>query len=306
MKNIYKYDDFINEIYNFEESDLFYTLVESFYFSDLLTERERQILNFNPKTYLINENFFQKMKKGASDVIQNFSEKSGKILQKIIDASKNALDFIKNIKEQIVSSVSWAFNQGKEFVTNKLKASDKFKEKVQEVIKKDKNLLINEVKNCKNAIQFYKNKFKEDFIKKIVDAFVNIFKVSDNKEQIVNEGKLGIFSNVAHSLNNYPPFSYLLKFEQGAEVKINQVIEKLSTFTQKMGGPQIVIPTLAAILAIGLEYSLKTLVKTIISNFGFPFLTSIAYTLASIATFIAVVELIELSLKTSEEKAKSH
>ena len=133
MKHIKKYNDF----FQFNEKESFYYFVD-YYYNELLTKNEKiileQYIDSTLSIYLINENFFNKIKNRydkASKVVKNFPDKAKKSLNKVLDAAKTSMEFVKNIVSQLNEFIKKLINETPIKIKNKLK-SDKKLEKYLE------------------------------------------------------------------------------------------------------------------------------------------------------------------------------
>jgi hypothetical protein len=115
------------------------------------------------------------------------------------------------------------------------------------------------------------------------------------KLQIINESNM--ISKFVDGLSHIPPFSWLHQVQHMGEKGAQSVIKGLSFITQKAGGPEIVLPVISAILGIAFEYNVKGLIKggliDMIEAYAIPFIGVIVKVIGYIATFIAVVDLID-------------
>jgi hypothetical protein len=310
MNKVKSYSEFINKeiVESFgDEKEIFYSFVESFYLSNLITIEERLLLEkeiINPKSYLINENFFDKLKQRydkAKIVAKDISQQAKDALEKIVDAAKQATEFVVKIKDVLSKSINNILTTGKEKIKGKLKVDENFKNKIKEVYKHDKNAFYQDYKLCKEVYKFYTGLFKTKIIDSIT-AGLTKFLNSEDKEVAVAENLMYITENnmiskLVDGLTHIPPFIWLHKVQHMGEKGASEVIKGLSFVTQKLGGPEVVLPVMAAIFGIAFEYNVKSLIKhhliDMTIEYAIPFVGWAIKVIGWTATFIAAVDLID-------------
>ena len=106
----------------------------------------------------------------------------------------------------------------------------------------------------------------------------------------LNENIVGDF---IHKIEAIPPFSWLHKVKEMGEAGANAIIAVLSEVTAKLGGPKFVLPVIASLLGLALEYNIKGLAKSGLVDtaayFTVPFLIPVIKFIGWVATFIAVM-----------------
>jgi F0F1-type ATP synthase membrane subunit b/b' len=307
MGKIKTYSEFIKEeIESIDNVDIFNSFLESFFNSNLITIDERELLIselYNPIEYIINENFFDKLKTRfdkAKEVSKEMSDKAKSALEKIVDASKKATDFVIKIKEFLVQQISNILGSVKDKLKSKFKADTKLMSKIKEVANAEKNALVSELKICKDVVQFYTKEFKDKFVSQISSALTNFLSSEDNSEPKVSESLINeanMIGKLVDGLSHIPPFSWLHQVQHMGEKGAQHAISVISNITKNLGGPEIFLPVIAAVLGIAFEYNVKGLVKHgllhVIETYAIPFIGIIVKLLGYIATFIAVVDLFD-------------
>ena len=314
------YNQFILES-NENNDDLFYSLVEEFWKSDLLGLEEKMILEkevFNPISYLIQENFYDKLKNRfnkAKQVATDLTKRSKDSLEKIVDAAKTAMDFINKVKEFLSEQIKLILTNTKDKIKNKLKINKKFLSETKSKLSSDRSAFLGELEMLKDVVNFYQTKLYVSLEKQIVNAMTK-FLTSEDKEvpisekiQIIKEGN-NMIDKLVHGLNSIPPFSWIDKLQKIGEKGANFIIEQLSFITEKLGGPSFILPITSVLIGIAFEYNLKGIIKNglldVVSMLSLPFVTPIIKMVGFIATMIASYELIVAISRGYEEEEKLH
>jgi hypothetical protein len=314
------YNQFILES-NENNDDLFYSLVEEFWKSDLLGLEEKMILEkevFNPISYLIQENFYDKLKNRfnkAKQVATDLTKRSKDSLEKIVDAAKTAMDFINKVKEFLSEQIKLILTNTKDKIKNKLKINKKFLSETKSKLSSDRSAFLGELEMLKDVVNFYQTKLYVSLEKQIVNAMTK-FLTSEDKEvpisekiQIIKEGN-NMIDKLVHGLNSIPPFSWIDKLQKIGEKGANFIIEQLSFITEKLGGPSFILPITSVLIGIAFEYNVKGLIKNglldVVSMLSLPFVTPIIKMVGFIATMIASYELIVAISRGYEEEEKLH
>jgi len=306
MKHIKKYNDF----FQFNEKESFYYFVD-YYYNELLTKNEKiileQYIDSTLSIYLINENFFNKIKNRydkASKVVKNFPDKAKKSLNKVLDAAKTSMEFVKNIVSQLNEFIKKLINETPIKIKNKLKSDKKIISEIKKIEKGNKQGLVTDINECKNVIGFYKKQLGNILSKNLTDSFTKTITADDlpveEKIQFINEsismGK-NVISSLIHKLETYPPFNLLKNVTQMSEKGANYIINGLSYFTEKMGGPSFKLPVIASVIGMAMEYNLEGLAKhgfiQIVGLITIPTISTLMKLIGYIATFIATVVLVD-------------
>lgn len=319
MQKIQSFHQFINrEILESlsDEKELFYLFVESFYKSDLITKSERLILEKeinNPKDWLINENFFDKLKTRydkAKEVAKELSDKAKQSLEKIVDAAKQATDFVLKIKEQLSTQITNILTNTKDKVKEKLKANTKITGLIKKKYEEDKNAFLKDLEVCKKVAQFYAGQFKDKIIDSITKSLTSFLSGEDKEAPVVERlqylTEANMIDKLVGRLSHIPPFSWLHDVQHMGEKGASAIINGLSSVTQKLGGPKIVVPVLVSIIGIAFEYNVKGLAKQglldMVSFFSIPFVSPLIKFVGYVATFMAIYALIVEITQTHGEK----
>lgn len=299
-----------------DEKELFYLFVESFYKSDLLTKSERLILEKeinNPKDWLINENFFDKLKTRydkAKEVAKELSDKAKQSLEKIVDAAKQATDFVLKIKEQLSTQITNILTNTKDKIKEKLKANTKITDLIKKKYEEDKNAFLKDLEVCKSVAKFYASQFKDKIIDSITKSLTSFLSGEDKEvpvaERLQYLTEANMIDKLVGRLSHIPPFSWLHDVQHMGEKGASAIINGLSSVTQKLGGPKIVVPVLVSIIGIAFEYNVKGLAKQglldMVSFFSIPFVAPLIKFVGYVATFMAIYALIVEITQTHGEK----
>lgn len=299
------YNQFILESYS--EENVFYFFVESFYNSSLITQSERNVIQnemLSPVSFLIKENFFDKLKTRydrAKLVAKDISQTSKDALQKVVDAAEKASDFIRKIKEYLHKQINIILTQSKDKLKSKLKSNKKLLDEIKNKINADKSAFIGDVKTLKDVVKFYKTNFLDSLLTSISNS-LSSFLTKDDKDlsisekiEYIKEGS-NMISKLVHGINNIPPFNWIDDLQKIGTKGSELIIKNLSFITKKLGGPEFILPTIAVILGIAFGYNVEGLIKhgiiDVISFFSIPFITPVIKMVGFIATMIATYELI--------------
>jgi hypothetical protein len=129
---------------------------------------------------------------------------------------------------------------------------------------------------------------------KFLSSEDNEVAVAEKIQYITESNMIG---KLVDGISHIPPFSWLHQVQHMGEKGAQNIIKGLSFVTQKMGGPEIVLPVISAILGIAFEYNVKGLVKSglldMVETYAIPFIGIIIKFIGFVATVIAVVDLID-------------
>ena len=286
---------------NVFEKEVFYSFMETFFNSDLLSDGERILLerHFIDPQHLIKENFFDTLKSryGKAKLVANDVSQSAKdSLEKLVSAAKTATDFVMQIKRLIATQVPIILTKTKDKIKSKLKADKKFLDAIKDKVSSDRSAFIKDLSTCKTVVKFYKEELSTQLTNQIVTGMSKFMSDSNVSEKLLLIKESGnVISNLVHKINTIPPFSWIDRLQkigtQGAEV----IIEQLSIITGKLGGQEFTLPIIAIILGIAFEYNMKGLAKhgllDMVSMYSLPFIAPIIKMVGLIATIIAAYEL---------------
>lgn len=310
IKKFYEYKQY-EKLITINENELFYTFVDYYYNSELISNYDRKILesytNFSLSEYLINENFFDKLKDRydkAATVVKNIPDNAKNALNSIIDAAKTSVDFVKNLVSQLNVYINKMITVTSDKIKNKLKVDQNFIKQIKDTNAKNKDGLLNDMKECKNVISFYKDKLTGILSTKLTTAFTQVVTSEDlpleeklnYMKESLTMGK-NVISSLIHGIEKVPPFSWLSKVKEMAEKGVNNVVSALSYFTQQLGGPKFEIPVIASLLGIAFEYNVKGLAKhgllEVIGLATLPAIAVLIKIIAYVATFVAAILVID-------------
>jgi hypothetical protein len=219
-----------------------------------------EIKNYVQETNIINEGFFDKLKNRfpkAAEVSKKLSDKAEGVLNKVLQASKNAVSFVKKIGEGIRELFTNVINSSKKYYEEQIKGG-KLKEKIQELASSKKEGLKKDVKEIKKVLDFY----RKDFLNKLLSSKdKNMTEFLSKEQEPVVESLLlekgNVIATLVHRIESIPPFSWLHKVAQAGEAGATKFIKTLSDLTNKMGGPAFTLPIVALIVGVVFEQIVK-------------------------------------------------
>lgn len=222
-----------------------------------------EIKNYIDTNESLNEGFFDKLKERfpkATAISQLLSDKAEAVLSGILQKCKDAVSFVAQMKQGIKELFTNTITASKTLFEEQFKTG-KLKEKLEEIKKVQNDGLLTDIKTMKTVTDFY----RKHFLGKIMastDTNLTQF-LSNEQEPVVesletlNEGG-NVISTLVHKIEAIPPFSWLHKIAVAAEKGINYLIKAISDLTVALGGPAFQIPVIALILAVGVEYMVKS------------------------------------------------
>lgn len=252
---------------------------------------------YNDTDFLIKEN-----------VISAITATGKNILKKIAEKTKSLIDFINNIKTQLITHIDDILKNTKHKIKEKLKVDNNFISVVKKHISVDKNAFIKDVNTCKDVSDFYITKFNQSIVGEVMKALHNTFKTSESF--VMESLDINVIEHLISHLHKLPPFAWLDMLHHKGTKGAEHIINGLSYITTKLGGPQFTLPVISSILGIAFEYNIKGLIKHGILHgaeiFSIPFVSLIIKTAGNVATFLAVHELCRELLMTDDEINHSH
>jgi hypothetical protein len=258
-----------------------------------------EIRNYIQETDMINESFFDKLKERfpkAAEVSKKLSDKAEGVLNKVLQASKDAVSFVKKIGEGIKDLFFKVIEKSKKIIEEQIKGG-KLKEKIEELVSSKKEGLKKDILEIKKVLDFY----RKDFLNKLLslkDKNMTEF-LSKEQEPVVESlllEKGNVIATLVHRIEDIPPFSLLHKVAQAGEAGASQLIKAISDLTTKLGGPNFTLPVIALIIGTVLEYMIKNLaigedswIMSLVGNTPFGYaIKGIKYT----ALFISIISII--------------
>lgn len=219
-----------------------------------------EIKNYIEETDMINEGFFDKLKNRfpkASEVSKKLSDKAEGVLNKVLQASKNAVSFVKKIGQGIKDLFTNVINSSKKYYQEQIKGG-KLKEKITELASSKKEGLKKDIQEIKKVLDFY----RKDFLSKLISSKEkNMTDFLQKEQEPVVESLLlekgNVIATFVHRIEEYPPFSWLHKIAQAGEAGTTKFIKALSDLTSKMGGPAFTLPVVALIVGVVFEQIVK-------------------------------------------------
>jgi len=159
----------IKLVNDYDKSDtiLFKRILEKNFNSDLVSKEIRaEILQYCKSNDLetfqfLNEGFFDSIKKGwnnVKDKAKELSSQAKNTIGTIVQKAKDAVDFVKKIKNYVVDIFKKLVETGIEKLTAKLKLNKDFVGKVEETATKNKEGLKKDLTTSKMVVEFYHNK----------------------------------------------------------------------------------------------------------------------------------------------------
>lgn len=294
MKKIKYYDQFIVESnYEFNRK-LTYALYEA------LSPEDKQHLSLEEviKSSL-NEGF-----------IKTISDKGKALLQRIANISHTINEFLDKVGKELANNLG-----GRLFdIKDKMKVNFEEDNKVVKIIKgkmkTDKIALLHDVKTCKSVYDFYTKDFTKSIINMIISNFQKIFLHKEVSESLLNEGiKLSIVDHAIEILKEKPPLSWFDKINVIATRGADHLIKFLSHITQKLGGPEFVLPIITVIMGLIIESvtTEKIIMAGILKTaemIAFPFVGIIIEFITHVTTILAIYELCSEILLEDDEVEK--
>lgn len=219
-----------------------------------------EIKNFISTNESLNEGFFDKLKERfpkAAAVSQLLSDKAESVLSGILQKCKDAVSFVAQMKQGIKELFTNTITASKTLFEQQFKTG-KLKDKLEEIKKTQNDGLLTDIKTMKNVTDFY----RKHFLGKIMATTdTNLTQFFTNEQEPIaeslNEGT-NVIATLVHKIEAIPPFSWLHKVAAAAEKGINFLVQALSELTVALGGPAFKIPVIALILAVGIEYMVKS------------------------------------------------
>ena len=273
--------------------DLFYSILEKVIISDIFTLEESEYLK---------ESFFDSLK-GRFDkdkqVATQYSDKAKDTLKKALDIAKNATDFIVKIKDALVKYIKTILSDTKNKIQSKLQSDNKFTGKVKELAKSSTEELKKDLQTAKEVIGFYTTKMTDSLLGKVEGGMKEVLVGSHQPvvESLLLEGNNNVIAKLFHGLETIPPFNWLHNVAHLGEKGANSILGALSKFTHNLGGPEFTLPVIATLIGIAFEYNIKGLAKSglidIVAFFSIPFVAVVIKILGWVATFMAVIAVID-------------
>jgi hypothetical protein len=222
-----------------------------------------EIQNYISTNGSLNEGFFDKLKErfpSASTVSKLLSDKAESVLSGILQKCKDAVSFVAQMKQGIKELFTNTITSSKTVFEQQFKTG-KLKDKLEEIKKNQNDGLLTDIKTMKGVTDFY----RKHFIGKLLSTTdTNLTQFLNSEQEPVVESletlnEAGnVIATLVHKIEAIPPFSWLHKVAASAEKGINFLIKALSDLTVSLGGPAFEIPVISLILAIGVEYMVKS------------------------------------------------
>lgn len=259
------FNDNISKLHNVELNNNDLILFKNIFEKLLLIEKvddsiKNEIKNYIEATNMINEGFFDKLKERfpkATEVSKKLSDKAEVVLNKVLQASKDAVSFVKKIGEGIKELFNNVITSSKKYYQEQIKGG-KLKEKIQELASSKKEGLKTDIQEIKKVLDFY----RKDFIGKLISSKdKNMTEFLTKEQEPVVESLLlekgNVIATLVHRIEEIPPFSWLHKVAQAGEAGASKFIKTLSDLTNKMGGSAFTLPVVALIVGVVFEQIVK-------------------------------------------------
>jgi hypothetical protein len=221
------------------------------------------IQNYISTNESLNEGFFDKLKERfpkATAVSQLLSDKAESVLSGILQKCKDAVSFVAQMKQGIKELFTNTITASKTLFEEQFKTG-KLKDKLEEIKKTQNEGLLADIKTMKSVTDFYRKRFLGK-VMSTTDTNLTQFLTNEQEPVVESLETLNEAGNViatlVHKIEAIPPFSWLHKVAQAAEKGINFLIQALSDLTVALGGPTFKMPVIALILAVGVEYMVKS------------------------------------------------
>jgi hypothetical protein len=307
---VQKFESFITE----DNVNIFNNIYKSILESNRLSNEEKELLiNSLP----INEGFISDFKEALVKAKDKAKDKAKQVIDKVIDWADSGVEFIKKIINYLKEKITEMFNNVSDMKANLLK-NEKFVNIVTKAKKTNIDELLSELKVLAKVATFYTKDFVTKLLSKLSEVLSNVIGKSDEKlteNMFVTLGKIteGIsvdaLNSIQHMLNvpgvervidkieHMPPFSYLHSIKNYGEAGIKFLVSQLSALTKFLGGPEFEIPVIASLLAIGIEYNIKSMANNAILLTGvgivFPPAKIVLGGVVTIASFLAAYSVIK-------------
>ena len=222
-----------------------------------------EIQNYISTNESLNEGFFDNLKERfpkATAVSKLLSDKAESVLSGILQKCKDAVSFVAQMKQGIKELFTNTITASKTLFEQQFKTG-KLKDKLEEIKKTQNDGLLTDIKTMKKVTDFYRQHFLGKIMsttdKNLTEFLTNEQEPVVESLETINEGG-NVISTLVHKIESVPPFSWLHKVATAAEKGINFLIKALSDLTVALGGPTFEIPVIALILAIGVEFMVKS------------------------------------------------
>lgn len=157
----------LTEDFSNDDRKNFTNIFEKILNSDIITSEVRiEILehfksNDITTAILLQEGFFDSIKQGwqkAKDSAKELSSQAKNVLGQIVQKAKDAVDFVKKVKEYILDMFKKLVTSGVEKLKEKALENKVFTQKIEETAQANKEGLIKDLTTSKNVIDFYQKK----------------------------------------------------------------------------------------------------------------------------------------------------
>ena len=238
-------------------------------FEKLLNDKKiNDKVRFEIKNYIntnesLNEGFFDNLKERfpkATTVSKLLSDKAETVLSGILQKCKDAVSFVAQMKQGIKELFTNTITASKTLFEQQFKTG-KLKDKLEEIKKTQNDGLLTDIKTMKKVTDFYRQHFLGKIMsttdKNLTEFLTNEQEPVVESLETINEGG-NVIATLVHKIESVPPFSWLHKVATAAEKGINFLVKALSDLTVALGGPAFEIPVISLILAIGVEFMVKS------------------------------------------------
>lgn len=232
----------------------------------------------------LNESIFGWIKDKASDLgagIKNVALKTlGTLTSFIKTITTTVLDFFNKAYNYITKDITSKLDKNKDVILDKISThinnsgieKIKIAQEGKQVLQTTSYIVKYFTSGISKPLQNAASEVSDD--ETIVqESILEVLKENPNFWKLIvessTEAQVPILSKIAHKLAHYPPFSYLHKIQAFIENSANNILNKISVLSNKLGGPgPFDFALFGAIVGIVGEYLVKDLAVSAITDIG--------------------------------------
>lgn len=319
MKNIYSFEDYINECYiNILREELI--SLDLILNSNYLTINESKWINsFLQKENLyycsLNENFLDKIRNSigrarqkSEDAIRDIGRETLKKLERLAANVNKFVEYIVQKTRELWEGGLKIYNntiiKEKQSIKNSILKS---KESIESNRKTIGNTLREDIKNFKSTLTFWRDDFKNKLISSLKKNLRGILIKESSLiiyisqfDNINESGKFGWVSKIVHTLAKYPPFNILALVRKKATESFGNFLKNISELTNQSGGPGVFKFESLIIIFGALSEVIVKKISLGAASAVIPFTATILSILGYIAYGLLAIEVLEDLIDTGE------